>query len=391
MSAIKTAFISSMFLLVVTAGGVWPLALGGVIFYLINFSLLLFIFFNNNKIDVDLGLKSGVLLIVSFAILIAFQLINVHSIFDDEFPKFLFRVFIAIFTLFLYKNWGRNIVKDLYFVLILISIHAAINFLAGFFLVDRLTDFEVDDMIKIKTFYHLFFYESKVELGAFTVLRNQGFFWEPGVLSVFLNLLLYLCLFEYKRKAESLVVIFLILTTFSTTGLILIFIQLLFLVKNWIKKNFILIIPGIGAILLFIPILVINFGQKFSNENDSYLLRVYDYTVAFQILSKNVLTGIGFGNKIYLNAQYSYSIYQDSFLTEPRGNSNSIVSLFVSFGIIIGIYTLFKLYRQSIFNSQNLFFLIVVICLLSEPLIFTSFFMIIAFSGFFKNESPLTI
>lgn len=375
-----------MFLLVITAGGVLPLAIGGLKFYIIILTLQLCLFAACKAVKISLGIKTIILTFASVILFTIFQLVNTRVIFDDEFPKFIFRIIISILTIFLYLNYKRDIKKDVFLVLEIVAFHALFNFIFGFFVEKFLTEFQVEGLINIKTFFQIFFYESRAEFGTISILRNQSFFWEPGVLSVFLNILLYICFFEYKNKALGFLVLFLILTTFSTTGLLLAFIQILFVIKNWLSKKIIYIVPGIVIILLLLPLLFENLSQKFNNDNSSFLLRAYDYQIALSMLSENFSTGIGFGNQLYLDSQYSYNLFQISFLDEPRGNTNSIVTLFVAFGFFFGSFILYKLYHQSIFEFKIVFFIIMALSLSSEPLIFTSFFMVIAFSGFFKNE-----
>ena len=63
----------------------------------------------------------------------------------------------------------------------------------------------------MSTFYYLFYFEP-VKHAFFSFLgleliRNQGWFWEPGVLQVYLNILLYLEGFIFKRKKVTLFLI----------------------------------------------------------------------------------------------------------------------------------------------------------------------------------------
>ena len=62
----------------------------------------------------------------------------------------------------------------------------------------------------MSTFYYLFYFEPVKHAFSFLgleLIRNQGWFWEPGVLQVYLNILLYLEGFIFKRKKVTLFLI----------------------------------------------------------------------------------------------------------------------------------------------------------------------------------------
>ena len=81
--------------------------------------------------------------------------------------------------------------------------------------------------------------------------RNSGAFWEPGGFAAFLNLSLALHLiqnkFAFDRHAR--LIILTLMTTFSTTGYVVLFILLVFSMSNRMLSN---ITPGILAIRLFL-------------------------------------------------------------------------------------------------------------------------------------------
>jgi hypothetical protein len=378
-----------MFLLVLTAGGLHPLIFGGSIFYVFILSSLFFLLILLKKFDIQLLKTYFTTLFSSMSIVLILQFFNTRNLVSDELPQFLFRVGVAITVLFLYSLYRRNINKDIYLILKIVALHSFLNFILGFFIEPLLMTVKVEDIIEVKTFYYFTFYESKALVGGFMLFRNQGLFWEPGVLSVFLNIFFYLSLFEYKEKFWSFLSLFLILTTFSTTGLLLVFLQILVYLKSWIKKNFLYFIPGLLLISALLPLVINNVTEKFRSDNGSFIARLYDYQVALYMMLENFLTGIGFGNQIYLDKQNNFSFFQDSSLFEPRLNTNSIVMVLVSFGLPLGFFILHKFYNQRIFERKLLFFLILVICLSSEPIVFTGFFLLIMYSSFFLKNNKL--
>ena len=92
------------------------------------------------------------------------------------------------------------------------------------------------------TLFKFFFYLKNTH--SFSVLgiefvRNQGIFWEPGVLQIFLNLILFIHLIHKKKRGIIFwMTIIALLTTFSTTGLVVMFIQLIISFASDVKKIF---------------------------------------------------------------------------------------------------------------------------------------------------------
>lgn len=380
-----------IFLLILTAGGLHPLIFGGALFYIVISILLFFLIQLLKSIDKRIFKSYTLVIFVSVFIVSILQILNTKSFITAEFPQFLFRVCVSITTVFLYLLYNRNITNDIYVVLKVVAIHATINFVLGFFLEPLLISIKVEELIEAKSFFYLTFYESYISVGNLIIFRNQGLFWEPGVLSVFLNVLLYLSLFEYKEKIWSVLALVLILTTFSTTGILLVFIQIIISLKSWIKKNLLYFIPALALVALLLPIVLYNVLEKFKSDNGSFILRLYDYQVAIYMIAENFLTGIGFGNQIYLERQKDFSFFQSSSFLEPRPNTNSLVMLLVSFGIPLGVFILYKFYNQTIFQRKNLFFFILIICLSSEPIAFTGFFLFIMYTSFFENNHKLNL
>ena len=145
---------------------------------------------------------------------------------------------------------------------------------------------------------HLFFYTPSkgiVNVFGFEFCRNQGFFWEPGILQIYLNMLFFLEAFVMKKKKAILIFIaFLIVTTYSTTGLMLLILQLIIYAKSEMKKN-IIILPIVLA--LIIPIYLVfnlNIDSKIQGEKESsFQKRIFDLTQPLFIALENPLTGIG--------------------------------------------------------------------------------------------------
>jgi len=84
--------------------------------------------------------------------------------------------------------------------------------------------------------------------------RNQGLFWEPGVLQIYLNLFFFLQAFIFKQNRWLILIGFAILGTYSTTGILILIGQLLYLFVQRFNQNK-LYLPII--FLSFIPIYLV--------------------------------------------------------------------------------------------------------------------------------------
>ena len=92
--------------------------------------------------------------------------------------------------------------KSIRLILKLVLYHSLFNFFAYYLVKNSLTELVSRDSYCI---YILLFVLFRTRKHAFNFLgleliRNQGWFWEPGVLQVYLNILLYLEGFIFKRK-----------------------------------------------------------------------------------------------------------------------------------------------------------------------------------------------
>ncbi|KAA2245358.1 hypothetical protein F0L74_05185 [Chitinophaga agrisoli] len=377
----KSLLYIALFLLIMSSGGVLPIMLGGVVFFLLIMVLLGLTLVLRSGYNQTALVRCGSFFFMAIIILITFQLKNTHQLIDEEFPNFLFRFFIAWLAVLCFRLSGRNMEDMIYKLLQVIAWHALLNFFIQFAVGPFLMDIDLE-ILKVKTFSFIFFYESLFDFAGGSIFRNQGLFWEPGVLAIYLNLLFYISILRKKNVFVGVLSAFLIFTTFSTTGLMLLVVQSLVIFKGVIRKNIAYIVPLLLLCIPILPFILDNFQSKLQDDNGSFLVRAYDYMVSLNMIKDNWLTGVGFGNDVYLKAQESSSFFQSAELLEVRRNSNSIMLLFVSFGIPVGIIVMRYLFLQrAIMGNRWLLLFMVVVGLSSEPLIFTGFFMMMIISG----------
>ncbi|MBL0738863.1 hypothetical protein JI750_18350 [Flavobacterium sp. GN10] len=282
----------------------------------------------------------------------------------------------------------------LYRVLKFILILSLIGFVLSIFRLGTST--QIGDGFKTITIGYVFYYYWDQAIGPIIFYRNQGIFWEPGILAVYANIFLFLSLFVYKNKKNVWLAVLCVLTTFSTTGFFILLIQLaVFLKKNklgFLKKIFL----SFGVVFVVL-ILFLSFSDKKNSAEDeavsSYGMRSFDLYSGFMVAISNPMVGVGLNKEAFFKERNKFipaEISEIFEVIEERGNSNSIMQLFYTMGLVIAFLTLYMLYKQSFFEEQRgLFFVIMVISLSSEPLLLSPFFMFFVFSVVLFKENAI--
>lgn len=189
-------------------------------------------------------------------------------------------------------------------------------------------------------------------------LRNCGPFWEPGAFQGFLNLSITLQLI-YREKEnrkwllEMLILSIAILTTFSTGGYVVLFLNLLFCIYQSDK------ISNISKIYLYMFLLLIGvflyisldfLGEKISNDEGRLGVNFNDL-----------------GNGLYF--LFGYGLSADSFSQSEIKTASSILNLFRYVGVM-GFALYFSPFFGDRISLKNVFFvLLVALILMNEPFI----------------------
>ena len=392
-------------LLVFTAGGLLFVFNRNLMYYLFLSILLITFLVNSFKLKRQL-LNASIFTTVS--VLLLFFINYFFAINEQSIDKYLYYLTVIMSSILFYVHFKNNrgnqvFLLRLNFILKLICIHSLINFTAYFFINDQL--FEISsDYYTCKTYNYIFYYASDelnlsvMNLFGIEFCRNQGLFWEPGVLQVFLNLFFFLEAFIYKRNRWLLLIGFVILGTYSTTGIIILIGQLVYLFIQRFNENK-LFLPII--FLSFIPIYFvfsINIEEKFKgNRIFSFQKRLFDFTQPIFIAVKNPLTGVGLDLDQFQKLRYEFYIDSESLelINETlgvsikaagtsAGSANSLTFLVAAMGFPTAILFVFMFLRQKIINDHRLlFFFIVFASVMSEPLFLRPFFFIYIISGFY--------
>ena len=225
-------------------------------------------------------------------------------------------------------------------------------------------------------------------------MRNQGWFWEPGINQIYLNILLYLEGFVFKKNKKIIVLIVLaILTTYSTTGIIIMIVLLFFMFQKLIKKSPILMLLAFSTLIPFYYIAKTNVEEKI--ETFSFQKRYFDLIQTISIAKDYPITGIGLDDTYFIEFRSNYFIdnnFRESFensislelkgKSTDKGSTNSVTFLMAAMGLPIALFLLFCLFKQQLFvQRKGLFMIIVIVSVISEPLLLRPFFLILIVSG----------
>ena len=313
--------------------------------------------------------------------------------------------------LFLHFSNNKNsnyFLECIYFSLQLIMLHALCNFFIYFFVKNNLSIIAMSDGERTyKTFENLFFFGGeKNDYGTFNLFgvecaRNQGLFWEPGVLQFFLNMLFFLEAFVLKRKKYLLLLIsFLIISTYSTIGIALLLIQSVVFILSEFKRNKTLAIILIIAAIPVYTVFNVNFNEKIIGEKSaSSQKRIYDLVQPLEIAKNNPFFGIGLDANNFKNERNRFEVSRTKILgieyKFDEGNeivTNSVTFLIAALGFPTAILFLYLLvFKQSIiYNKKWLLILIVLFSASSEPLLLKPFMFIFIFSGLYAFFYKLT-
>lgn len=221
-------------------------------------------------------------------------------------------------------------------------------------------------------------------------IRNFGPFWEPGVYSIYLCLAVIFALKYNEMKMSLNVYLFImgILTTFSTTGIILlliIFIIYLFFCQQngkdiYIYKMKILLALAVSVLLLLtnsniyeMVFAKLSIGsEKFS----STLARMHSVYANVGIFLDYPLIGCGIDK--YTNVLIS------NYDGKEGMGTNGLLIQFAMYGIIVGMIYLWNLFSfcgsiTQIKNIRYMLFLVFILMLCAEPLQFSLLFNTIIF------------
>lgn len=189
-------------------------------------------------------------------------------------------------------------------------------------------------------------------------IRNNSIFWEPGAYQLFLNLSIFFDLI-YSKKTMNLGIIIKItalLTTFSTTGYIILGLIIVLKYLN-LKKTGEKILFLIVGITMFFGIFWGNFIDKFSTAGNSYMSysrRSFDAIFDLKVWCCSPFSFLfGVGMKKYQDRfGVLLSDWMGSHIVTAGSSSNGITSLLSMYGIM-GFMLIISFYTCCICKFRN--------------------------------------
>lgn len=251
----------------------------------------------------------------------------------------------------------------------------------------------VNDMLYQTIFWVFTFHTNVVD--ASVLVRPDGFFWEPGVFQIYMNIFLFMSLFVTKRRADVALATVGVLLLQSTTGLLIAlmlfgvsFVQGFYRSSSGEKLAAIIVAP-----LLAVPLLLIaveNFTQKTSGDlRGSSWARTYDLYTGINVILAHPIVGVGFDDERYKReaARLGYAESELDFSsTVDRSTSNGLVALIASIGIPMSLPFLIAIFRQRFFPKPLLFGMLLVLSFVGEALVLTPFFLMLLFSAMLSRK-----
>ena len=130
-----------------------------------------------------------------------------------------------------------------------------------------------------------------------------------------------------------------IFTTFSTTGLVVMFVQLLLSFSSEIRKNILFLPIAAFMILLIYYITSINISDKLHGDGRfSFQARFFDLVQPIYMVAENPITGVGLDDEQFVKTRqktrFSLNLEAVDFSNvNDKGSTNSIMFFLAAAGI----------------------------------------------------------
>jgi hypothetical protein len=227
--------------------------------------------------------------------------------------------------------------------------------------------------------FYYFVYQTRPDF-----LRNSGMFWEPGVFSNYLILAILFVLPCLKdiNKFKFFIIVFTVVTTFSTSGYIILFTIFLFKTISFNISNIILgILISASFYLIYnaTPFLSDKISEQselaLSAEGEMNYTRLGQLLFDLHYIEKHPFLG----NGMHVKTRYSdHPVFQDEDFEVGHGNGFS--QFIVSFGCVFVIFYFVSVAKSVSFLYKNnfgysfFFIFIVILSLQNEPMMTYPFY-----------------
>lgn len=338
------------------------------------------------KGNILVGILFSFLFFIVSAIITSTQLIN--------YKGFFLRIISAYFVICVFKGDTDDIRLHFIKVLKIVANLALINVIL--YIIFPSLFVRIENM-GYSIYSFLFFFNCDSSVSTFGICRNPGLFWEPGVLQIPLNILIFNELIVEKKGFQKVLLpIISLLTTASTTGFgllaIIIAYRMFFIHSASSRSEIRQIVLLLFLIPFLIPIMMENSEDKLKGDGSvSTAYRLNDLVLSGVIARQYPVLGIGYDEKKYkqISNNVTLNTYDNIDVGLDRGNSNSLSQVVIFFGLPAFLIFVTALYRQKIFPYKKLFFLLFMISVASEPLLVTTIMMLFLFSSILKKRPPI--
>ena len=268
---LKTALLFSLFL---GFGGVFT------VFYPIITELIICILtILVMVINKAYSLNTKLLIVSLLACFIFFTLCIITKSNLSDYRVIFVRIFTLLFIIMAFSYDFKEICKYFIIAIKVIVILALINSILTTVIPDLFSHRSTDNGYEVNTIGYIFNQMKGVyQLGLLTINRNQGIFWEPGILQIPVNIFIFYKLIEQRESFKSIILpSIVILTTGSTTGYIVFFVILIvrfFQTPSLRRVEVSRLLVFTIIMLIFLPIFFMEVNRKFYGEaKTSSLLR----------------------------------------------------------------------------------------------------------------------
>lgn len=350
--------------------------IGSLIFFLI-------IFFVRNK-NVHFSKKNIFILLLLLIFMCIDYLININ---DNDLSKYISYVIRFIISITVIRTISFDNFREKYCNLIIIlSISSLFFYLIGIFNYNFPYKFPVIKDFSGYDFTNAILYVYRIPM--INGYRNNSIFWEAGAFQAIVNLALFFTLFFSKSKIKFKIMVYIIaiISTFSTTGYILLFLNLgIYIIRKKINIGKIYLIIIVSCIVLFSSVGSVIFN-KFDSNNLSYSRRNIDVKVDIDIAFDNILNlTFGHGPNKYLE-RFPQQI--ELYGMTGSSSSNGITGTLAQFGLIFLVILFYFYFSNLNYITKNKLYkllIIIVFCLIfsSENFMFSPLFLTIAA---YKND-----
>lgn len=372
---------------------------------LVSFFVIAALVIGSGLKTLGLVVRFAVILLLLFSIFSLVQYMSIgklEKILSLQNAVFVFEMLTSLLVVFHFRRRPNQFVVILGSVLMWVGLHALATFLI-FQTTDGQVAFVAEDGRQYYTFGYLFYARSIVlwdgsentivSVLGYMIRRAHGIFWEPSVFATYMNILLFLSLFVLQDKFKLILAILLIICSWSTTGLLIMSFQLLYyqFSKVHTKRGVFRAIVMIFPIALIGGFLASNLTDKVAGTGEgSAAQRYVDTIAAIQLIANHPYLGIGLDHKILLEEVQKIApsvalVTQSSGFDVDREDvqfSNSLLILFVVFGLILGLIMVIGFMRQSLVPCHKwLFAFVNLVSVSATPILLLNFHLTFLISG----------